>query len=516
MTPLRLLLLEDNVLDAELTLAELESAGFDFTWTRVENETDYRSELARCCPDLILADYSLPAFDGATALDIARESCPQVPFIFVSGALGEELAIETLKRGATDYVLKQRLQRLGPSVHRALREAEDRLARTRLEDQLRQRANELAEAARRKDEFLAMLAHELRNPLAPIFNALHVMAQATHDPEAAEKCRQMVERQTRHMARLLDDLLDISRITRGKILLRRDTLDFAELVRDTTEDHRSAIQQTGLSLVMQIPLDPIWVFGDATRLAQVVGNLLNNAIKFTPNGGQITVSVDCDLKGESARLTVKDTGVGIAPEALEEIFEPFTQEGRAQPTSGGLGLGLALVQGLIALHGGTVRASSAGPNQGTEITLQIPLSPIPHPAQSAVPDFSNEAAPVPSSLRVLVIDDNTDAADTLGEVLSLSGHHVEVAYTGPSGLEAARKIIPQVVLCDLGLPGMNGYEVASELRRSPATATARIIAVSGYGQPEDRRRSQEAGFDLHLTKPVDPAALTRLLSTPEG
>jgi signal transduction histidine kinase len=509
LTSLRLLLLEDNVLDAELSLAELEAAGFRCTWVRVDKEADFRAQLDAACPDLILADYSLPAFDGVSALDIARESCAHVPFIFVSGALGEELAIETLKRGATDYVLKHRLQRLGPSVRRALREAEDRSARAQLEEQLRQRADELAEAARRKDEFLAMLAHELRNPLAPILNALHLMGSPSDDPEMGERCRQLVERQTRHMARLLDDLLDISRITRGKILLRQETLDLAALVRETAEDHRNAVLQAGLSLVLSIPPESFWVYGDGTRLAQVIGNLLNNAVKFTPPGGRITVTVAKTSSGDAVYLSVTDTGIGIAPDALSQVFEPFVQEGRSQPTGGGLGLGLALVHGLVGLHGGTVRAHSEGPDRGTGIVLEVPLTNTPQLASEA--PVTSPQVPERTTLRVLVIDDNVDAADTLAEVLALSGHEVEVAYSGPTGLAVARRQVPQVVLCDLGLPGMDGYEIAAALRKLPETEGSRIIAVSGYGQPDDRRRSQEAGFDLHLTKPVDPVELAQIL-----
>ncbi|MGV3720037.1 MAG: response regulator [Actinomycetota bacterium] len=510
--PLRLLLLEDSVLDAELTLSVLAEGGFDCDTQRVEREAEFRSRLEEDCPDLILADFSLPAFDGVSALEIAQALCPQVPFIFVSGALGEELAIETLKRGATDYVLKHRLERLIPSVRRALREAEDRVARVRLEEQLRRRAAELAEADQRKDEFIAMLAHELRNPLAPIFNALHLMGLEGLAPEQMARSRDLVERQARHMARLLDDLLDISRIARGKILLRLERQDLTRLVADTVEDHRRALEEAGLALHRELPGSPLWLNGDATRLAQVVGNLLQNAAKFTPAGGQVFIRLAAAPDQSTATLTVRDTGIGVAPDALSQLFEPFTQEGRSTRQNGGLGLGLALVRGLVALHGGTVRAASPGPNQGAEFTCELPLAGAQSAAAAGSPE-TEHAAPAPAALRVLVIDDNHDAADTLVELLCMYGHEVDVAYNGITGLEAARRSAPQVVLCDLGLPGMDGFQVAAELRRSVTTASARIIAVSGYGQPDDRRRSQEAGFDLHLTKPVDPACLTRILES---
>lgn len=380
--------------------------------------------------------------------------------------------------------------------------------RKQLEGALRQRAEELAEADRRKDQFLAMLAHELRNPLGAIVNALHILRMRHTDDPAQQRARNVLERQVQHQARIVDDLLDVSRITRGKIELRRERLDLARLIRETAEDHRNAMEAAGLTLTLALPKGPIWVMGDPDRLAQILSNLLNNANKFTDPGGRVAVQMSPDPDGPLMAITVLDTGIGISPEMLPHLFETFMQADRSLDRSqGGLGLGLALVKGLVELHGGTVRADSEGPGHGSEFTFRLPLvcEPV-GPREAPAPAISAE-----EHLRILVVEDNRDAAETLRDILEMFGHEVEVAYSGPAGVEAARQFRPEVVLCDLGLPGMDGYAVATELRRDPSTASAGIIAISGYGQEEDRRRSQEAGFDLHLTKPVDPAELQRLL-----
>jgi PAS domain S-box-containing protein len=375
-----------------------------------------------------------------------------------------------------------------------------------LEEALRRHAEELAQAAHRKDEFLAMLSHELRNPLGPIRNALHLLRLRGSDPTIIQRIREVVDRQIRHMTRLVDDLLDVSRITRGKILLRYVRLDLARLARDTAEDHRMAVEEAGLTFTLDLPATPVWVVGDPTRIAQVLDNLLHNAVKFTDAGGAIAVRLSAEATACQAMVSVTDTGVGIAPEMLPRVFAIFEQADSSMDRSrGGLGLGLALVKGLVQMHGGEVRAESEGSGRGATFTFWLPLGQA-GKAESETP------APDEKSARVLVIEDNRDAAETLRELLDLHGHEVEVAYSGTEGLAAARCFRPDVVLCDLGLPGMDGYAVAAELRSSPETARARLIAVSGYGQMEDRDRAREAGFDLHLTKPVDPERLSRLLA----
>lgn len=370
---------------------------------------------------------------------------------------------------------------------------------------------ELEKVNQAKDRLLTMLAHELRNPLAPIRTALHVLQRARADSSTFERSRETVERQVQHLAHLTDDLLDVSRLTSGRIRLRRERIDLTHLIQEAAEDYRAAFEAAGLRLTLKVLRRPLWVRADPTRLCQALHNLIQNAIKFTEPGGRITVRVTEDAGGHLAVVSVKDTGCGIHPELLPHIFDTFTQADISLDRSGGgLGLGLALVKGLIALHRGEVRAYSAGPGQGAEFTFLLPLEAGGEPAGETAPRVRG----VERALRVLVVEDSRDAAETLRDLLELCGHQVAVAHTGESGIARARRFRPEVVLCDLGLPQMDGYAVARELRRDPATAGARLIAITGYGQEEDRRRSREAGFDLHLTKPVDPQELPRILAAP--
>jgi signal transduction histidine kinase/CheY-like chemotaxis protein len=380
--------------------------------------------------------------------------------------------------------------------------------RERAEAALRRHAEELAEADRRKDQFLAMLAHELRNPLAPIRNAVQLLQQLGPAEPLLVRVREVIARQVAHQARLLDDLLDVSRISRGKIELQRQQLEFVRLVGDVAEDHRRVLETAGLTLCLELPQEPVWMEGDPTRLAQVVGNLLGNAAKFTEPGGQVRVRLVAEPESQSAVLSVRDSGIGIAPTMLLHVFELFTQADQGLDRSrGGLGLGLALVKGLVEQHGGSVWAHSEGPGLGSEFNVLLPTIAAP-PAEVAAPS----PAPIATGpIRVLVVEDNRDAAETLQDLLELAGCTVALAYSGPQALAIAPEFQPEVVLCDLGLPGMSGYEVGATLRQHPASARAQLIAVSGYGQAEDRERSQAAGFDRHLVKPVDPAELLRLL-----
>jgi CheY-like chemotaxis protein/two-component sensor histidine kinase len=376
-----------------------------------------------------------------------------------------------------------------------------------MEDELRRRADELAEAGRRKDEFMAMLAHELRNPLAPIRNAAHVLRLRGEDAAAVGWAREVIDRQAAHMTRLVDELLDASRIARGKVALRREPLDLAGLARAAAEDHRGGLEAGGLALELDLPPAPVWVRGDPVRLAQVFGNLLANAAKFTDPGGRVVVRVARD--GAEAVAAVRDSGIGFSPELEPRLFETFAQADSSLARSkGGLGLGLALVKGLVELHGGSVAAASDGPGRGAEFSFRLPVDREPRAA--APPD---DGAPAPLR-RVLLVEDNADAAASLRMVLELAGHEVAVAATGHEGVEEARRLRPEVVLCDLGLPGMSGFEVARALRADPATAAALLVAVSGYGRDEDQTQAQEAGFDAALVKPVEPAELARLLAHP--
>jgi len=313
------------------------------------------------------------------------------------------------------------------------------------------------------------------------------------------------------MTHLVDQLLDVSRISRGKIELHRQRLDLTGLVDRTCEDHRHVLEAAQVSLTVELPDAPLWVDGDPTRLRQALGNLLQNAAKFTDPGGHVTVRVGLNPEANMARVEVSDTGIGIPPELLPRLFEPFVQADRSLDRArGGLGLGLALVKGVTELHGGRVYVRSEGSGSGTTLAFELP-------AQLPSVGGDEVAAPPGSragTLRVLIIEDNRDAASTLRDLLELLGHQAEVAHSGPTGVGMARRLRPDVVLCDLGLPGMDGYAVAAALRQDPVVAASRLIAVSGYGQEEDLQRSAEAGFDAHLTKPVDVGLLQQLLNRP--
>jgi PAS domain S-box-containing protein len=368
----------------------------------------------------------------------------------------------------------------------------------------------LKEADRRKDEFLAMLAHELRNPLAPIRNAAQVLKLIGPADPSQQRAREIIERQTQHLTRLVDDLLDVSRITRGKITLTHEPLDLAAVIYSAVETNRPLIGERRHQLTVVVPPQPLRVEGDQTRLVQVVGNLLHNATKYTDEGGSIWL--EAAREGGAAVVRVRDNGMGMSADLLPHVFDLFTQADRSLDRSqGGLGIGLTLVRQLVELHGGRVEARSDGPGRGSEFVVRLPLS-----AAGVAPAEESAAGRVATSaraLKVLIVEDNLDSAEMLAFVLELGGHDVRAAHNGAEALEAARAFAPQVVLCDIGLPGMNGYEVAARLRQRAESQRTVLIALTGYGQEEDRRRAKAAGFDYHLTKPVEPEALTALLDT---
>jgi PAS domain S-box-containing protein len=364
----------------------------------------------------------------------------------------------------------------------------------------------LREADRRKDEFLAMLSHELRNPLAPIRNAVFILKHVPPDSAQANAARAVIERQVEHISALVDDLLDVTRIARGKIELARSRLDLRMVVHAAVEDLRSVFDQRRVSLSCRTDDEPIFIDGDPVRLAQVFGNLLSNAAKFTPEGGRVELQVQA-LDAQRAEVTVEDDGVGIDPALAERIFEPFVQADDSLARSrGGLGLGLALVRGIVELHGGEVSAHSEGTGCGARFRVLLPRAEARTGTQPAQPAPLSRG----SHRRVLVVDDNVDAAETLAQLLALGGDTVDIAHDGPSALAMASEQPPDVVLCDIGLPGMDGYEVARALRARYADRLT-LVAVSGYAQPEDRRRAREAGFDHHVAKPPDPGEIQRLM-----
>ncbi len=371
---------------------------------------------------------------------------------------------------------------------------------------------EIQQANRRKDEFLAMLAHELRNPLAPILNALHIMHLRNHNHRDIEQARAIVERQVRHMTRLVDDLLDVSRIDRGKIELRKEPVELGEIVARAVESTKPFLETRGHDLEVVLPPAAVLLEADPTRLEQILANLLNNASKYTEPGGSVRLIAEID--GSELVLRVQDTGIGIAPEMLPHVFDMFMQADRSlDRAQGGLGIGLTLVRRLVELHGGSVMAYSAGLGQGSEFKVRLPLSNKPLAARPRATSPSNQSSG--RTGRILVVDDSRDAAESLVMLLQLQGHEVRSASDGPGALEAARAFQPDVVLLDIGLPGMDGYEVARRLREEEGAQKVLLVAMTGYGQDEDRRRSAEAGFDHHLIKPVDLGELQEVLGRSE-
>jgi signal transduction histidine kinase/DNA-binding response OmpR family regulator len=393
----------------------------------------------------------------------------------------------------------------------------DITGRKRADDDLRRLAAELAESDRRKTEFLATLAHELRNPLAPLSSGLQVMKLAASDPQTVDRTRGMMERQVNHMVHLVDDLLDIARISTGKVDLKKERIDLQTVIASAVETSMPLIEAGRHELSVHLPDEELMLEVDLTRVAQVVSNLLNNAAKYTPARGRIGLIAHRD--GGEVVIAVSDTGIGIPPASMPTVFEMFTQVGRnMERAQGGLGIGLSLVRRLVELHGGTASAVSEGVGRGSTFIIRLPLLAV----QTAPLDVAAPAAPAAmavlddgatdGSLRVLVVDDNIDAADTLAALLELGGHTIRVANDGYQAIEMARSFHPQVVFLDIGLPGMNGYEVARRLRETPGMERGILVALTGWGTREDRERSSEAGFDHHLTKPADMDAVESLLA----
>jgi len=473
---------------------------------------------------LAIVDVQMPNMDGFELAELMRgmERTRRVPIIFLTaGTADRQRRFRGYEAGAVDFLHKP----IEPDILRsktdvffelfrqrqevAMQRDELRVAtdeNVRLLHESRQYAAELKEADRRKDEFLAMLAHELRNPLAPVRNAVEILRLSGPVNDAIESAREILARQVAHMARLIDDLLDVARIARGKVRLRTERCDLAELVRQTSEDYRPTLAAIGVSFKVDVPKKPLPLTADPTRVAQVIGNLLHNAGKFTPRGGLVSVSVEDDSRERIGIVKVSDTGAGLDKAVMAHLFEPFSQADQPlDRQNGGLGLGLALVKGLLELHGGSIEAASAGLNQGSTFTMRIPLLPVDQAdeAAKAKPAKSNAAG-----LRILIVEDNADAAKSLQMLLKYLGHEVETAADGTLGLNAVRSFQPNVVISDLGLPGeLNGYALAKAIRADAKSAALHLIAMSGYGADEDRKRTKEAGFDQHLVKPVD---ITRL------
>jgi signal transduction histidine kinase len=523
---------------------------------------------------VVLLDVSMPDMDGFEAATLIHQHprFEKTPIIFVTGVHVSELdRLKGYKVGAVDYVsipvvpeiLRSKVavlielytkRRELQELNRNLAQANERLAeanttlqaeKTRELETLNnilQRANQeleaanrslqtevterarvelaLKEADRHKDEFLAMLAHELRNPLAPIRNAVELMHRRSIDDPQLVWSRDVIERQLAHLTRLVDDLLDVSRITRGKINLNKEVIEIGALVARTVETVQPLIEERGHSLSVQLPSGMLVVLGDPTRLSQALGNVLGNAAKYTERGGHITLSAT-ELESE-VEIRVSDNGIGIPADLLPMIFNLFTQLDRTSgPTQSGLGIGLALVQRLIEMHGGSVTAQSDGPGRGSEFVIRLPLfirerleAGQSSNKPSALEQSMTNAEEAPrTQRRILVADDNNDALESLATLLQLSGHEVFTAANGAVALESAEQHRPEVALLDIGMPKLDGYEVARRIRAQPWGQRITLVALTGWGQDSDRRRSQEAGFDSHLVKPLDLDKLTELLAT---
>ena len=383
----------------------------------------------------------------------------------------------------------------------------DTTDRKHLEMELRRQAEELAESNRRKDEFLAMLSHELRNPLAPVLNSVQVLRRAPHDPTLVEFAGSLVERQVLHMARLIDDLLDVTRLTHGKVQIRKEQVELLALVQRSAESVRPLMCDRKHEFRVKVSDRPIWIEGDPIRLDQILVNLLNNAAEFTEPGGRIEISIEklCS----DAVIRVKDDGIGIAADLLPRVFDLFAQADTSLDRSrGGCGIGLTLVKGLVTMHEGSVEVRSEGPGKGSEFIVRLPaMGDSPRAFRAAVPVGLNLR-----TLRILVVDDNIDMACSLRILLQLRGHEVQTAHDGISALDAALSQSFDAILLDIGLPGIDGFEVASRIRQRGGEDRPVLIGISGYGFDSDQKRAGDCGFDLYLVKPADPQLLEKQLA----
>jgi signal transduction histidine kinase len=499
----QILICDDNEQNRYIVSKYLMEAGFS-VWEAATGQGAI--DLVSRLPDIVILDVQLPDMSGYEVCKWIKANpvTSSIPVMHVSATFvrGAD-RVEGLDSGADAYLTS-------PVEPPELIATIKALLRARRAEEEYRRANEqLLDAAQRKDQFLAMLGHELRNPLGPIRNAVHVIKKSEKTNSTVLRASEMIERQVTHLARLVDDLLDVSRLSSGKILLRRRKMDVVRTVRLAIEDQRHAFSANDLSLEEALPAEPIWIDADPDRVAQVMGNLLNNALKFTDSGGSVKVTLTVD-SGDMVRITVKDTGIGMSSEMLSRLFEPFAQaESTLDRSRGGLGLGLALVKGVADLHGGSVQATSEGAGKGTEVSVLLPAE-----KNQKTPEVINEGTGYSSgSKKILVIEDNLDAAESINMLLTLEGFSVRVAHDGAAGIAEAVNFHPDVILCDIGLPGaMDGYGVAASVRKSPELASIAMIALTGYGQESDLLRAKHAGFDYHVVKPVDPNELAKLLS----
>ena len=496
------LIVDDNEIGRYAKVRVVRNAGFDVI--EASTGAEARRLVAERNPELVLLDVKLPDANGRVlAAEIKANPGTATVMVLQTSASHIDTAhrVASLEAGADGYLVE-------PIEPEELVAHVRALLRMRKAEHDRQAALEaLQEADRRKDEFLAMLAHELRNPLAPIRNAVEIL-RVSEDRGVRDRAREMVGRQVQHLARLVDDLLDVSRITQRKIVLKPTIVRLASVIEAAVEVARPVMDAQQHELAISLPPEEVWIKVDAVRMAQTVGNLLHNAAKFTPRGGRVELRAARDAN--ELTIAVEDNGMGMTAEVMPKVFDLFAQGDRSlDRAQGGLGIGLSLVRGLVEMHGGTVEAQSAGHDQGSRFTLRLPWSKL---AAQPAPPQGTSAAATRDGRRILVVEDNDDAAESMRLLLTAIGHEVTVVTDGLEAVATARRVKPEIVLLDIGLPGMNGFQLATTLRAMPETRRAHLIAVSGYGQEKDRAMSREAGFDVHLVKPVDPAKLTEAIN----
>ena len=524
--PVNILLVDDTpakLLSYEAMLAELGE-----NLVRANSANEALEHLLNLDVAVIVLDVNMPGMDGFELATMIRQHprYQRTAIIHVSAVSLSELDhVRGYQSGAVDYLavpivpdLLRAKVRVFVDLYRKTRELE-RLNRE-LEDRVGERTHQLetsmqqlTEQDRRKDQFLAMLAHELRNPLAAISSAQAVIRSTGRSETQAEKGHGVIERQTNHLRRLIDDLLDVSRVASDKLDLQKESLELADVVTTAVDSLRPEIEARGIQLSLAIPQESVPLSADRVRLAQVFTNLLDNAAKFTPRGGSILLEVE--RQGAQAAVRVQDDGIGMDPKSLAQVFEMFFQVDQSlERSQGGLGLGLTLARRLVEMHGGRLEASSPGLGKGSQFVAWLPLLTIVHKAEPAAqPPARAKDAPQtpPAPLRVLIADDNVDTAESFNILLKLNGYETQLAHDGRQALEQVRTQRPDIAIVDIGMPQLNGYDVARRIREEPWGKHIFLIAATGWAQPEDRRRTHEAGFDIHLVKPVEPDVLLNLL-----
>lgn len=543
--PVKILVVDDE----PSNLAVMEAVFQDSGYTLVHASSGSEALMALMNHEfaVLVLDVNMPDMTGFELAQLIkqRKKTAHVPIIFLTAYFNDDQhVVEGYGSGAVDYLhkpfnvgvlrskvaifadlyrktlaLEQVNQALVQQVaERATAQEQLRLLNETLERRVQERTHalqlrdaQLREADRRKDEFLATLAHELRNPLAPVAYALRLLRLKGASQPHVERSADLIDRQVKAMSRLIDDLMDVSRINQGKIQLHSSRVELAGILQDAIDAARPMIDEQRHTLVLQLPPPSLTLDGDPTRLAQVFMNLLLNAAKYMDAGGRIELTVD--TSADEARVTLTDQGIGIAPGRLEKVFEMFSQEEAALSRSrGGLGIGLALTRRLIELHGGSIAALSEGVGHGSSFVVRLPLAGPAAPAGMALPEGGGQAARPVRPLRILVADDNQDAADALAELLGALGHSVHRVYDGEAAVEAARLVDPELVLLDIGMPRLNGYEACEAIRALGTRSLAQMWAITGWGQAQDMRRAREAGFDHHLVKPVSPDTLIGMLA----